>query len=774
MAEFGIGQAVSRFEDPVLVSGQSIFTADIQPKGVLEAFVLRAPMAHAILTSVDASDARKAPGVLLVLTGDEAAAEGLSDIPCMLPQNRDGSTNAPLLRPLLARDKVRHVGQEIAFIVAETLAQAKDAAELIRIDYEILPATIDAVEGAKDNAPRLYDHLESNIVYDWENGDQAAVDAAFEKAAHVTKIELINNRVIVNAMEPRPVVAEYDRETDGSILHTPSQGVHGMRRTFAEVIIGFDRKKLRVMTPSVGGGFGMKGGIYSEPALVLWSSRKLKRAVRYLPTRQDAFLSDTQGRDQINFAEMATDKEGHFLALRAITYANMGAYTTGGGPGVPTGSTDMLVGLYRTPALYARVLGVVTNTVPVSAYRGAGRPEASYLIERLVDAVARDLGLSQAEIRLRNFVQPSEIPYTTPLDDTFDSGDFPAIMEAGMEKADWAGFEARRVASRERGLLRGIGMATYIERCGGGGREIVNVEFNEDDTMTLVMGTQENGQGHWTSYAQIMAEQLDVDINSIGIHQGDSSRSPPGFTGGSRSVPMGGAAIKGAAERIVEKGKSIAANDMEVAVEDIEFADGSFTVVGTDQFMTLYEVARAAREGRGLDEGMEPTLNETYGHVSTAPTFPNGCHIVEIEIDPETGQMDMDRYTIVDDFGDVINPLLLAGQVHGGIVQGIGQALLERTVYEEDSGQLIAGSFMDYTMPRATDAPNFEFHTRNIPCTTNPLGIKGAGEAGSIGAPPAIIHAILDALNQIGPVDNIDMPATPQAIFKALRQAGAV
>jgi carbon-monoxide dehydrogenase large subunit len=524
---------------------------------------------------------------------------------------------------------------------------------------------------------------------------------------------------------------------------------------------------LRVVTPDVGGGFGMKIFPHPEQPLVVWAAMKLGRPVRWVADRSEGFVSDIQGRDHVTHAEMAMDRNGRFLGLRVNTYANLGAYLSHFGTFIPTDAgTAMLNGLYALPAAWANVKGVLTNTVPTDAYRGAGRPEAIYCIERLVDKCAREMGLSPDEIRGRNFIRPDQLPYETVFGDTFDSGEFTAIMEASMQRAGWAGFATRRDSAKARGRLRGIGMATYVERCGGGPAEVADVRIDPDNQMiTFLVGTMSNGQGHDTAYKQIMSDRLGIDTDRMTMVQGDSDVVPAGLTGGSRSVTVGGVAVAKASEAIVEKGRRIAAHMMEAATADIEYAGGVFTVAGTDRAMNLFEVARAALEPANLPEGVEPGLDTSYSHAPEVPTFPNGCHICEVEIDPETGHLGIVRYTAVDDFGDVINPLLIAGQAHGGIVQGVGQALHEHAVYDDESGQLLSGSFMDYQMPRADDVPLFDFSMRNVKCTTNPLGIKGAGEAGAIGAPPAVVNAIVNAFEAAGASTDFDMPATPDAIW---------
>jgi carbon-monoxide dehydrogenase large subunit len=578
---------------------------------------------------------------------------------------------------------------------------------------------------------------------------------------------------VANSMEPRNAIGDYDPETDRATLYTGSQGASFVRDTLADAVLKLPQAKLRTITPNVGGGFGMKAFVYPEHALAVWAARKLKRPVKWQPDRSEGFVSDNQGRDHFSRAELAMDRRGHFLGLRVSVIANLGAYLSPLGAFIPTRSTDLVTGLYKTPAIAVNVKGVCTNTVTVCAYRGAGRPEASYLIERLVDAAARELKLAPDEIRRRNFIPPSAMPYTSATQITFDSGEFEKVMDLGMEKADWTGFKARRAEAKKRGRLRGIGMATYTERCGGGFPETASIEF-KDHRIELVMGNVEYGTGLVTSYKQLVADRLGVDPDKIDVIMGDTDRTPRGLTGGSRALPVAGTALHEASKEIVEKGRQVAGNLLEASPADIEFGEGEFRIVGTDRRVDLFTVAAAARDPSKLPPGMEPGLDATHTRTPTAETYPNGCHIAEVEIDPDTGDVKIERYTVVDDFGAVINPLLLEGQVHGGVVQGIGQALFEHTVYDEDSGQLLSGSFQDYTMPRADNLPFFSFSTHNVPCTANPLGIKGAGEAGAVGAPPAVINAVVDALNAKSGNRSIDMPAIPRRVWEALHgSAGA-
>lgn len=773
MGQFGIGQSVTRIEDLRLLTGSGNYTDDVQLENESHAFVLRSPVAHAKLNGVDVSAAKSAPGVLLVLTGEDVKADDLGPMPNMFPvKSMDGTERHETYRPLLAQDKLRHVGEPVAMIVAETLEQARDAAELVEIDYETLPAATDTYRSAMDGAAQLYDHVPNNICFDWGKGQQDETEKAFAKASHVTTLELINNRVVVNSMEPRAAIGDYDAGSDKATLYTSSQGTHGIRNTIADNILKMDQDKLRVVTGDVGGGFGMKIFTHPEQPMVVWAAKKVNRPVRWNADRSEGFMSDIQGRDHVTKAEVACDEDGKFLALRVTTYANLGAYLSHFGTFIPTeAGTAMLNGLYAFPCVWANVKGVLTNTVPTDAYRGAGRPEAIYCIERLVDKCARELGLSPDELRRRNFIQPDQLPYQTAFGETYDSGNFTAIMEEGMKKADWAGFAARKAESAKRGMLRGIGMATYVEKCGGGNPEVADVRIDpENETITFYIGTMSNGQGHDTSYKQIMSDRLGIDTDRMIMVQGDSDVVPPGMTGGSRSVTVGGVAVSKASEAIKEKGKAISAHMMETAEADIEFSDGTFRVAGTDRSMSLFEVAKAAQDPANLPEGMEPGLDAKESQQPDAPTFPNGCHICEMEIDPQTGIPEITRYTVVDDFGDTINPMLIEGQVHGGIVQGIGQALHEHTVYDAESGQLVSGSFIDYRLPRADDFPNFDFSMRNEKCVTNPLGIKGTGEAGAIGAPAAAISAIVDALSDGGEIHDVDMPATPDVIWALANQ----
>ena len=772
LIKFSIGQNAARIEDQRLLTGTGCYTDDSVDPSTARAYILRSARAHAELSITSTDAARDAKGVIAVLTEKDLTADQIGDLPCLTElDNRDGSKQAYTQWPALARDRVRFVGQPVALVIAETAAQACDAAELIEIDYRDLPVSIDTEATTDEGAPQLWPHMSNNIAFDWHLGDEAAVDEVFNKASHITRLRLENNRVVVNSIEPRPIYAEYDRATDRTTLHSSTQGPSFILGPLATQVLKIDADKVRCITGDVGGGFGMKVFLYAEHVLVTWASRKLGINISYLPTRSDAFVSDVHGRDLVSHVEAATDSSGVIQALRVKTLANMGAYLSNFGPYIQTGSGGhMIPGCYRIPAVYNRVIGVMTNTVPVDAYRGAGRPEATYLIERLMDVIADDHKLSPDEIRRRNFIRPEQMPYTTPLGNTYDSGDFQSVMESAMQSADWGGFEQRREDSARAGKLRGIGMSVYIERCGGGGGMPAKIEFNDDDTLTLLSGSQTNGQGHETAFTQILSDRFGIPIDKIRFVQGDTDRTPGGFTGGSRSIPIGGSSALVAADAVINKAQLIASHMMETAADDIDFSDGAFTVVGTDMQMDLFDIARVARDESKLPKGMEPRLDTEEDFTSEEATYPNGCHICEIEIDPDTGQFEIVQYKVVDDFGDVVNPNLLAGQVHGGIAQGLGQALLEHTVYD-DNGQLISGSFMDYTMPRADTVPSIDFSTQNIPCKNNLLGIKGAGEAGAIGSPPAAMNAIVNALQPRTGLNHVDMPATTLKIWQLLHSS---
>ncbi|WP_428697749.1 xanthine dehydrogenase family protein molybdopterin-binding subunit [Stappia sp.] len=759
-AKFGMGAPVRRKEDDALVTGNGRYTDDLAPDGALRAFVLRSTMAHARIALGPLDDARAAPGVAMVMSAADIPDLGLMPTKVVLTQT-DGSRHAVPPRPVLATDTVRHVGEPVVLVVADTLANAKSAAELIEIDYEPLDAVVETGDALKPGAPLVWPETGTNVAFNYEIGDAGATAAAFDKAHHVTRIEIVNNRLVCNYMEPRGCIAEFDPETGRYTLTAGTQGGHGMRDIIAGDILGIGKDRLRVVTPDVGGGFGTKNFVYPEYPVCLVAAERLGRPVKWICDRTEHFLADAHGRDNLAVAEMALDADGRFLAMRVDLIAAMGAYLHQYGPFIPFLGLSMTTGLYDIPAMHAAMKGVFTHTVPTDAYRGAGRPEAAYLLERLVDKAAADMDLAPAEIRRRNFITPEQLPYTTHTGRMYDTGEFAAHMDKALADADWDGFEARAAASAERGKYRGIGMATYIEACAFAGSEEATVELGGDGSLTLLIGTQTNGQGHATAYGQIIAEQFGVDLDRITMIQGDTDRvRKGGGTGGSRSIPIGLPSVLEASKALVKKVKDLAADKLEAGVEDLELAEGSVRVVGTDRAITLAEIAAAVPEPLSGREEVK----------QAEATYPNGTHVCELEVDPDTGDIELVGYLIVDDFGVTVNPMLLAGQVHGGVVQAIGQALMEHTVYDSD-GQLLTASFLDYRMPRAADIPDIRFETRNVPSTTNALGIKGAGEAGTIGAAPAVMNAVNDALRRGAGVAQIEMPATPSRVWDAIAAA---
>lgn len=773
MGQFGIGQAVRRTEDFRFLTGTGRYTDDISLKNQAYGYALRSPHAHAHIVSLDARAARAASGVIAVLTAAELKVDKIGDMPCDLDlKSKDGRPLVKPRRPLLQGERVRYVGDPVAFVVAETLQQARDAAEQIEVEYEALPAVTSTKGAIEPGAPIVWDKAPRNLCFDWEKGDKRATDAAFARAKRVVRLELVNNRIVPNPMEPRAAIGEYDSAKDKLTLHTSSQGGHGLRAAFADAVLKIAEEKLRVVSPDVGGGFGMKIFPYPEQGLVLWAAKRLKRPVKWTGERGESFVSDNHGRDHVSTAELALDEKGRFLAIRVSTIANLGAYLSQFGPFIPTeAGTHMLAGVYTFAAAYAEVKGVFTNTVPTDAYRGAGRPEAAYLLERLVDCAARELGIAPDEIRRRNFITREAMPYETAMGVTYDTGDFAHVMSEAIKESDWAGFPTRRQASRRTGKLRGIGMAYYIEMCGGGEDERAHIRFERDGRVSLFVGSLSNGQGHETAFAQLAADRLGIHIDRIKVIQGDTDLIDFGRgTGGSRALPVQGAAVVKSADKVLEKARKIAAHLLEASELDVEFKEGVFAITGTDRALSIDEVAKAAFDAKRLPKGMALGLEEKVHHNPAAFTFPNGCHICEVEVDEATGAVDVVRYSVVDDFGVVVNPLMLAGQIHGGVAQGVGQALLEHTVYDSGSGQLLAGSFMDYDMPRADNLPEIEFATRNVPSTANPLGVKGAGEAGAIGAPPAVINAVVDALAALG-VRHVDMPATTENVWRLIHAA---
>ncbi len=784
----GIGASVKRREDFRFLTGRGTYTDDIDRPGQTHAHILRSPFAHARVKSIDVAAATAAPGVVAVFTGADMAADGVKGLPCgWLIHNKDGSPMNEPAHPPIVIDKVLHVGDQIAVVIAESRAQARDAAELIEVDYEEMPAVVDAVAAQAPNAPQVHGDAPGNLCYDWHLGDQAATDAAFARAAHVTKLDLVNNRLVANAMEPRAAIGEFDRATDEYTLITTSQNPHVIRLLMGAFVLGIPEHKLRVVAPDVGGGFGSKIYHYAEEAIVTWAARKVGRPVKWTADRSESFLSDAQGRDHSTHAELALNQDGTFLGLRVSTVANLGAYLSTFATSIPTYLyATLLAGQYTTPAIYCEVKAVFTNTVPVDAYRGAGRPEACYLIERLVDNAARELGIDRVELRRRNMVPASAMPYQTPVALQYDSGDFHRNLDLALPMIDYDGFPARRAEAAQRGKLRGIGFSTYIEACGiapsnvagalgarAGLYESAEVRFHPTGSVTLFTGSHSHGQGHETTFAQLVADRFGIPVDSVEIVHGDTSKVPFGMgTYGSRSLAVGGSAIARAMDKVETKAKKIAAHMLEASEADIEVKDGSFTVAGTDKSLTIGEIALSAYVPHKFPlEELEPGLDEQAFYDPKNFTFPNGCQVCEIEIDPETGVSEIVKFVCADDFGRVVNPMIVEGQVHGGLVQGIGQALMENCVYDARSGQLVTGTYNDYCMPRADDLPFFavKYHEEAL-CTHNPLGVKGCGEAGTIGAAAAVMNAVVDALSALG-VHHLEMPATPQAVWQAIRAA---
>jgi carbon-monoxide dehydrogenase large subunit len=759
--KFGMGASVLRVEDGAFIAGKGRYTDDIAPQGVLHGYVLRSPVASASFTIGSLDEARAAPGVQLVLTGADVAH--LKDLKSGAMQKQPDGTRAPTRDiPILCRDRVRHVGDAVAFIVADSRARAQDAADMIEVDYDGADAIAGTADALSPDAALVWPEAGSNKAFEYHLGDKAATEAAFARAERVARVAFHNNRLVCNYMEPRAAIGEWHADEERFVLTTGSQGVHSMQKIVAGVM-GIEPGKLRVITPDVGGGFGPKTFVYREYPLVLEAAKRLGRPVKWTGDRTEHFLTDAQGRDNLVEAEMAMDAEGRFLGLRVALVANLGAYVSQYGPFIPYIGATMSTGVYDIEALDVTITGVYTHTCPVDAYRGAGRPEAAFLLEKLVDVCAREIGVGPDEIRRRNFIRPEQFPYRTPTGRLYDVGEFEGHLDQALERSGWADFDARLAQSASRGKLRGIGLATYIEACAFAGSEPAHVHLNGDGTVTLLIGTQSNGQGHATAYAQFIAEKLNLPIERINVRQGDTDElDKGGGTGGSRSIPLGGVSAARAGEDLAQKIKRIAADELEASAADIELLDGTARIVGTDRSMDYGAIAKAAKKPEDL---------KGFGEfVQEEATYPNGTHVCEVEIDPDTGHTEILRYTIVDDFGATVNPILLAGQVHGGVAQGIGQALTEDTVYGED-GQLLTASFMDYGMPRADDIPTFSFETRNVPSTTNALGIKGAGEAGTIGATPAVMNAVTDALWRAHGIGHIEMPATPARVWKAIRDA---
>ena len=782
-----IGESVRRKEDYRFLTGAGQYTDDVVLANQAHAVFVRSPHAHANVVSIDVAAAKAAPGVLDVFVGADVANDKINGLPCgWLITSTDGQPMKEPPHPILAQGKVRYVGDHVAMVVAETLEQARNAAELVEVNYDVLPAVVDVGAAQKAGAPSVHAEAADNHCYKWAIGDKAQVDAAFAQAAHVTKLDLVNNRLVPNAMEPRAAIGSYSRANDEYTLYVSNQNPHVERLLMTAFVIGLPEHKVRVIAPDVGGGFGSKIYLYAEDVCLTWAAKKLNRNIKWNADRNEAFLSDAHGRDHVSHAELAMDKDGKFLALRVHTDANLGAYLSTFATAVPTILyATLLAGQYTTPQVYVEVDAWFTNTAPVDAYRGAGRPEATYLLERIVSRAGWELGLGQDEIRKRNFI--TTFPYQTPVALQYDIGDYPACMSEAQKLADVAGFAARKAASAAKGKLRGIGYSSYIEACGiapsniagalgarAGLFECGEVRVHPTGSVTVFTGSHSHGQGHETTFAQVVASRLGVAVDAVDVVHGDTGRVPFGMgTYGSRSISVGGAAIMRALDKIEAKAKKIAAHLMEASDADIEFVNGEFKVKGTDKMVTFGQVALTAYVPHNypLDK-LEPGLNETAFYDPTNFTFPAGTYICEIEIDPQTGETRVDRFTAVDDFGTIINPMIVEGQVHGGLVQGIGQALLENCGYDKETGQLLTGSFMDYAMPRADDFPHFEIGHVCTPCTHNPLGTKGCGEAGAIGSPPAVMNAVLDALSSVG-VKDLDMPATPHRVWQAIQAAKA-
>ena len=778
-----VGQSVERREDGRFLTGQGQYTDDITLHGQTHAYFLRSPYAHARIKSLNTAAAAAAPGVLGIFTGEHFKAVG--GLPCgWLINSLDGTPMKEPKHPVLADGKVRYVGDRVAMVVAETLDQAKAAAELIEVDYEELPPTVDTAtaKGASAAGQSVHDEAPDNLCYHWGIGDKDGTAAAFASAAHITTLSFRNNRLVPNAMEPRAANAQYDANNDSYTLYVSNQNPHVERLLMCAFVLGIPEHKLRVVAPDVGGGFGSKIYLYGEETAMVWASKQIKRPIKWTCDRSEAFLSDAHGRDHVTTAQLALDKDGHFLGLKAETTANMGAYLSTFASAIPTIlHATLLAGQYKTPKIWCEIQAVFTNTAPVDAYRGAGRPEATYLLERIVETAATELGIAPDEIRRRNFI--TEFPYSSPVGLTYDTGDFNATLVRANELADIAGFPARRAASEAKGLKRGIGYSCYIEACGiapssvagalgarAGLFEAGEVRVHPTGKVTVFTGAHSHGQGHETTFAQVVADKLGIPMEDISIEHGDTGKVLFGMgTYGSRSLAVGGTAIVKAVDKIVAKGKKIAAHLLEAADSDIVFEGGEFKVAGTDKKVPFAQVSLTAYVPHNFPhDKLEPGLNENAFYDPSNFTYPSGTYICEVEVDPATGTTKVERMTAVDDFGNVINPMIVEGQVHGGLAQGIGQALLEHGIYDNETGQLLTGSYMDYAMPRADDLPSFTVETsKGTPCTHNPLGVKGCGEAGAIGSPPAVINAICNALG----VKDVPMPATPYTVWKAAQAA---
>jgi carbon-monoxide dehydrogenase large subunit len=769
LTKFGIGQPVRRTEDPKLVRGEGRYTDDIGLPGQAYAVMVRSSEPHGVIRGIDTQAAKAMPGVLAVLTGENLKAYG--GLKCNLPlKNRDGSPIKYRPRPALATDKVRFVGDPVACVVAETIAQAKDAAEAVALDIEPLPAVVSARDAAKPGAPLLYDEVPGNLALDYHYGDKDKVAEAFAKAAHVVRLPLINQRMVVNSIEPRAAIGEFDRANEKWTLHSCSQGVFGLKNMMRDILAA-PAEKVRVVTGNVGGSFGMKSAAYPEYVCILHAARVLGRPVKWTDERSGSFVSDHHGRDHDMTVEVAFDKDGLIQAVRLSGYGNLGGYCSSFGPLLPTlNVVKNIVSMYRTPLLEVATQCVFTNTTLVSAYRGAGRPEGAMNMERTMDFAAAELGIDRFELRKRNFIKAKEMPFATASGMTYDCGDFPGLFKDALERADVKGFKARKRESKKRGKLRGLGLACYVETTAAMTTEMGGIRFNADGTVTIVTGTLDYGQGHASAFAQVLVEKLGVPFDRIRLVQGDSDQLVTGGgTGGSRSAMLSGTAIAQASAKVIENGKQIAAHVLEASAGDIEFKSGRFTIAGTDRSIEIMALAERLRSGIRLPDGVPATLDVTHVTEAIPGTYPNGVHVVEVEIELDTGLTRAVKYTAVNDFGTVVNPMLVEGQIQGGVIQGLGQVLLEGAVYDAD-GQLLTGSFMDYAMPRAHDAPMIEVSNRPVPTKTNPIGAKGCGEAGTSGGLPAVANAVIDALADYG-IRHLAMPMTPSAIWQAIEAA---
>ncbi len=778
----GIGKSVPRKEDNRFITGKGRYTDDIKQVGQSHAYFVRSPHAHADVVSIDVEEALSAPGVIAVLTGADVTADGLGGLPCgWMIHSKDGSEMKQPHHPVLADNRVHYLGEPVAMVIADTALEAKNAAELVVVDWAEKQAVVSVSEA--QTAPAIYDDIPQNTCYEWALGDSDAVAMAMEKAAHVTRIELTNNRLIPNAMEPRAALAEYNAGSDELTLHTTSQNPHLARLILTAFVQIAPEHKLRVIAPDVGGGFGSKIFVYSEETALAWAAKKLGLTIKWTAERSEAFLADAHGRDHVTTAELAMDENGQFLAFKVKTTANMGAYLSTFASSVPTYLYGtLLAGQYRTPAIYVEVDSVFTNTAPVDAYRGAGRPEATYLVERIVTKAAIELGKDPAELRRQNFIRTDEFPYETPVALTYDIGDYEASLDKALELSDYEGFAARKASAAARGKLRGIGLSCYIEACGLAPSQVAGalgagvglwesgeVRVNPTGSVSVLTGSHSHGQGHETTFAQLVADKLGVPIDDVDVVHGDTGKLDFGLgTYGSRSLAVGGSALVNAADKVIEKGRKVAAHLLRTDPDNIEFEAPVYRMKNSNESKTFQEIAFAAYVNHDYPDDLEPGLAEKAFYDPGNFTYPAGTHICEVEIDPDTGVTKVVQFVAVDDFGNLINPMIVEGQVHGGIAQGVGQALLEQAVYD-DAGQLITGSYMDYCMPRADDLPNFTVGMTCTPCTHNPIGAKGCGEAGAIGSPPAIINAVLDAIGET----DMDMPATPERVWSMLKRANA-